>query len=207
MRKPLVTRGERFDLSTVSPQMEAVIDSFDRYLEASPYRLGRTKHAVMGPVAKILERAGTGYWSEEALAGYALRVHEMNPKARGFIPTEARAAMESGIQELMQIMNQVPVTAQAKVLERLEYTLYYRRRRRASEWMEDIRRKFEKFLRSRYESVEALREAWKDKNATFEVYPSRKNEAYRKGKGKRKEDIDAFYASLELEEDIEEEEE
>lgn len=58
MRKPLVTRGERFDLSTVSQQIEEVIDAFDHYLEASPYRLGRTKHAVMGPVAKVLERAG-----------------------------------------------------------------------------------------------------------------------------------------------------
>ncbi len=207
MRKPLVTRGERFDLSTVSQQIEEVIDAFDHYLEASPYRLGRTKHAVMGPVAKVLERAGSGHWSAEALAGYALRVHEMNPKARGFVPAEARSAMERGVQELIRLTHMVPVTALGKVLERLEYGLYYRRRKRASEWMEGIRKEFEKFLRSRYKSVEALREAWKDQNATFEIYPSRKNEAYRKGKGKRKEDIDAFYANLKLEEDIEVEEE
>lgn len=207
MRKPLVTRGERFDLSTVSQQIEEVIDAFDRYLEASPYRLGRTKHAVMGPVAKVLERAGSGHWSAEALAGYALRVHEMNPKARGFVPPEARSAMERGVQELIRLTHMVPVTALGKVLERLEYGLYYRRKKRASEWMEGIRKEFEKFLRSRYKSVEALREAWKDHNATFEIYPSRKNEAYWKGKGKRKEDIDAFYANLKLEEDIEVEEE
>lgn len=206
MRKPLITKGERFDLSAVRPQVEAAIDSFDHYLEASPYRLGRTKHAVMGPVAKILERAQTGQWSVEELAGYALRVHEMNPRAKGFVSSEARSAMEAGILELTRLIGMVPITVRAKVLEKLEYGLYYRRRKKASEWMEQIRKEFEAFLKSRYETEAALREAWKDKTASFEsIYPSRTNVAYHKGKGKRKEDIDIFW-STRHEEDIEGEE-
>lgn len=205
MREPLTTKGERFELATVLPQMEEVVDAFDRYLEASPYRMGRTKHAVMGPVAKILERAGAGQWPSEAIVGYALRVHEMNPRARGFVSEEARCALEIGTGELMRLVSIVPVTSLPKVLERLEYALYYRRRKRTSEWIGSIRVEFERFLRSRYQSAEALREAWKDKNVTFDVFPSRSNEAYKKAKGKRKEDIDAFYASLQLTQDIEEE--
>lgn len=207
MRRPLVTKEERFDPTSVRPQMETVINAFDQYLEESPYRLGRTKHAVMGPVAKILERAQTGHWSVEDLAGYALRVHEMHRKARGFVDSKARIALETGVQELMRLINIVPVTALAKVLEKVEYGLYYRRRKRSSEWMDGIRKDFEHFLRSRYETVEALREAWRDKNITFEgIYPSRNNDAYRKSKGKRQSDIDDFW-SIHIKEDIEEEEE
>ncbi|RJX27672.1 MAG: hypothetical protein C4554_03910 [Dethiobacter sp.] len=207
MRKPLITKEGRFDPASVRPQMEKVIDAFDRYLEVSPYRLGRTKHAVMGPVAKILERSLTGSWSVNDLAGYALRVHEMHPATRGFVSTEARIALETGIQELMELINMVPVTARAKVLEKVEFGLYYCRRKRASEWMERIRKDFEHFLQSRYESVDAFREAWKDKNATFgAIYPSIKNDAYKKSKGMRKADIDEFWLTY-GKEDIEEEEE
>lgn len=207
MREPLVTKGGRFDPTSVRPQMETVINVFDRYLENSPYRLGKSKHAVMGPVAKILERAQTGHWSIEDLAGYALRVHEMHRKARGFVSTEARTALESGVRELMRLVETVPVTSLAKVLEKLEYGLYYRRRKGASEWMDNIRKDFEQYLSLRYPTVEDLKEAWKEKNITFEgVYPSKNNDAYKKSKGKRKEDIDDFWRTR-SDDDLEEEEE
>jgi hypothetical protein len=186
--------------------MESVVNAFDRYLDASPYRFGRTKHAVMGPVAKVLERAQTGHWSVEDLTGYALRVHEMNPRAKGFVSPEARMAMESGIRELVQLIQTVPVTVLANVLERLEYALYYRRRKRASEWFDGIKQEFVRFLHSRYDTVEALREAWKDKNADFDnAYPSRSSGAYRNAKGKRREDVDAFLSGR-TGEDFEQEE-
>lgn len=206
MRKPLMTRGEKFDLTEVHKQVEVIVSAFNRYLEHSPYRFGRTKHRVMGPVSKILERAQTGYWSVEDLSGYALRVHEMDRKAKGFVSAEARTALETGIKELMHLIRMLPITALVGVLEKLDYALYYRRRKKASEWMEGIKNEFEKFLRDRYKTVEALREAWKEKNVSFDgFYPSKKNEAYQKSKGKRKEDIDQFWLSHK-EEDIEEEE-
>jgi len=207
VRKPLVTKEQRFDPASVRPQMETVINLFDRYLENSPYRFGKSKHAVMGPVAKILERSQTGHWSADALAGYALRIHEMHRKARGFVSTEARTALEDGIRELIRLIDMVPITTLAKVAEKVEYGLYYQRRKRASEWIDSIRKEFEKYLSSHYATVELLREAWKDKTITFEgIYPSRSNEAYKKGKGTRREDIDAFWRSR-TEGDLEEEDE
>lgn len=193
MRKPLISKGGRFVPDNVRPRIEKVLDAFDRYLDASPYRFGRTKHAVMGPISKVLERSATGFWSVEDLSGYAFRIHEMHPSARGFVSTDVRRTLETGIQELLLLIEEVPITARAKVLEKLDYGLYYRRRKRASEWMDGIRKDFEGFLRSRYNSEESLREAWKDNNVSFGVYPSVKNKEYEKGKGKRKTDIDDFW--------------
>jgi hypothetical protein len=205
MRKPMITKERRFDLATVLPQMNKVIEIFDRYLEKSPYRFGKSKHALMGPVAKILERAQTGLWSKESLTGYALRIHEMHPKSRGFISPETRCLLEDGIRELMSLIEMVPVTILTKVMEKMEYGLYYQRRKSTSEWIENIRKEFENYLIIRYPDVELLKDAWKDKNVIFDgIFPSRSNDAYKKGKGKRKEDIDEFWRNR-AEEDIEEE--
>ncbi|MHB1420048.1 MAG: hypothetical protein ACYCX4_10800 [Bacillota bacterium] len=202
----MITREMKFDPTSIRPQIDIVIDAFDRYLEDSPYR-GRTKHAVMGPVTKILERAQTGFWSVEDLAGYALRLHEMHSKGNRLVPADSRMSLETGIQELMRLVSMVPITALAKILEKVDYGLYYRRRKRASEWMKGIMDKFEHFLRSRYETVDLLRDAWKDKNAALEgIYPSKNNDNYRKSKGKRSDDIDDFWHT-QITEDIEDEEE
>ncbi|NLC77319.1 MAG: hypothetical protein GX750_06830 [Clostridia bacterium] len=197
MRKPIMTKESKFDPKTVKDKIEKIIEAFDLYLENSPYRFGRSKHAVMGPIAKILDRAQTGSCSPADLTGYAIRMHEMHRQSNGIISNTARLHLETGILELVNLVEQVPVTAFPKILERIDYGLYYYRRKRTSEWLSEMSQKFEHFLRSKYSTEDELREAWKDKKASFSgVFPSRNNKAYTDGKGTRRQDIDEFWQSL-----------
>jgi hypothetical protein len=199
MRKVITTRGGRFDLDSVRPRIEHVVVSFDRYLDEYPVKTAKSKHAVMGPVAKILERAQTRKWDAQALTGYALRIHEMNPKSRGYLSPEARQALEEGTEQLVLLCREVPVTAVAKVVERIDYSLYYVRRKKGIEWLEKTRHMFIRFLQEKYDSdFTKLAAAWGVKEAKdlhdFDGirYPSR-GEAYKKYSPTRKGDTDDFW--------------
>jgi hypothetical protein len=200
MRKVITVRGGRFDLDSVRPKIESIVMQFDKYLDEYPVKTAKSKHAVMGPVAKILERAQTRKWDAQALTGYALRVHEMNPKARGYLSPAARQALEEGTTQLVDLCHNVPVTAVAKAVERVDYSLYYVRRKKGIEWLENTRQMFIRFLRDKYgNDLGKLAESWgtkdaKDIDGFDEIrYPSDKNEAYKKAGVVKKSDIDKFW--------------
>ncbi len=200
MRKVIAVRGGRFDLDSVRSQMEAIVALFDKYLDEYPVKTAKSKHAVMGPVAKILERAATRRWDAQALTGYALRVHEMNPKAGGYLSPAARQALEDGTAGLVDLCRQVPVTAVAKVVERIDYSLYYARRKKGIEWLENTRQMFIRFIRDRYgNDFTQLRAQWGEEDLEgvedFDDlrYPSDKSEAYKKASQPRKKDVDEFW--------------
>jgi len=196
MRSPIAIQRSRFDLDSIKPRISGIVDAFDRYLDGYPVKTARSKHSVMGPVAKILERAQTRKWDPESLIGYALRVHEMNPRSYGIIAPGTRDALEQGTRTLIELCNEIPVTAVAKIVERIDYSIYYRRRKKGLERMEAIRSAFADYLKARYhDDAAALAEAWEEKGLTFEDvrYPSRTSEAYKRAKGARKNDIDGFW--------------
>ncbi|RMG50109.1 MAG: hypothetical protein D6716_09400 [Chloroflexi bacterium] len=200
MRKVITVRGERFDLDSIRPQIKEIVALFDQYLDEYPVKTAKSKHAVMGPVAKILERASTRKWDAQALTGYALRVHEMNPKTRGYLSPTARQALENGTTQLVDLCRQIPVTAVAKVVEHIDYSLYYIRRKKGIEWLEKTRKMFISFLREKYEDdFDRLRDTWGEKDtqgiASFADlrYPSDKTDAYKRASNAKKNDIDAFW--------------
>ncbi len=199
MRKVITVRSGRFDLDSVRPKIESIVMQFDKYLDEYPVKTAKSKHAVMGPVAKILERAQTRKWDAQALTGYALRIHEMNPKARGYLSPTARQALEEGTAQLVALCREVPVTVVAKVVERIDYSLYYARRKKGIEWLENTRQMFIRFLQDKYnDNLGALTDAWaKDAKdiSTFEEirYPSDKSETYKKAGAAKKSDIDKFW--------------
>jgi len=200
MKKVVTVRGERFDLDSFRPQIEAIVACFDQYLDEYPVKTAKSKHAVMGPVAKILERAATHKWDAQSLTGYALRVHEMNPKARGYLSPTARQALEKGTTQLVELCRTIPVTAVAKVVERIDYSLYYARRKKGVEWLENTRQMFIRFLQEKYhDNFNELVKAWGEKD-TKDItgfadvrYPSDKSESYKKASDNKKADIDAFW--------------
>lgn len=200
MRKVIMVRGGRFDLDSVRPEIEAIVSLFDRYLDEYPVKTAKSKHAVMGPVAKILERAATRKWDAQSLTGYALRVHEMNPRARGYLSPTARRALEEGTAQLVELCGTIPVTAVAKVVERIDYSIYCARRKKGIEWLENTRQMFVRFLQDKYHGdFTQLVAAWGEEdtkdmdNFAGAHYPSDKSEAYKKASEAKKADIDAFW--------------
>ncbi len=200
MRKVITVRGGRFDLDSVRPQMEAIVALFDKYMDECSGGTARSKYKVMKPVAKILERAAMRDWDAQALTGYALRIREMDPQARGYLSLTARQALEDGTTQLVTLCREIPVTAVAKVVERIDYSLYYARRKKGIEWLESTRQMFIRFIRDRYgNDFSQLREKWGEKDLQgvedFDDlrYPSDKSDAYKKASQAKKDDIDAFW--------------
>jgi hypothetical protein len=209
MRQLIMTRGGRFDIETVRPKIEAIVDAFDRYLEEYPVKTARTMHGLMGPVPMILDGARVRKEDVHTLVGRAVRAHEMNPRTRGYLSPVALEALETATRELLALCGEVPVTAVTKVAERIRYNVYYTRRKKAIERLEEIRNDFVKFLRGRYGDDSALVSAWGEKDLTFDGvrFPSRTGDSFAKANNAKKKDITDFWASMGVEEVVEEEEE
>ena len=213
MRTPILVRVERFNLDDIAADIEAVRECFDRYLDSYPVKSARSKHSLMGPIGKVLQEARTGKWDTDSLTGYALNIHLANPKAKGHISQESCEALRNGIEQLLQLLGRVPITAQDKVVDRIDYGLYFVRRAKGLERHERIRQEFISFLRKKYQTPEELALAWggkpEDYGADFsEVrYPSKA--MFNEATGQKKIDIGEFAREAQLKgyELIDEEEE
>ncbi|HRQ42246.1 MAG TPA: hypothetical protein PLD25_30370 [Chloroflexota bacterium] len=195
MKKLIMTSGERFDIETIKPKIEEIVNAFDRYLDDYPVKTSRSMHSLMGPVPMILDGARVRKESAATLVGRAIRAHEMNPRASGYLPPAALTALETATAELLELCQTVPVTAVTKVTERIRYSVYYARRKKGIERLEQTRLEFINFLQKKYVDDMALANAWNESDLSFEkvYYPSKKNEAYKKANTAKKADIDAFH--------------
>ncbi len=201
MRNFIFTRVEHFELDSIQPIIDEIRDDFDRYLDTYPVKTSRTKHGLMGPVGKILQEVKGGKWDPTSLTGYALNIHLSNPKIQG-ISDEARSALEEGVTKLINLMKRIPVTAHDKVLDRIDYGLYYLRRKKGIEYFESIKRDWISFLKERYEDGEKLSKAWNENiekiGKDFENigYPSKK--LFSKAKGQKRKDMEDFIEMAKL---------
>ena len=207
MRQLIITKGKRLDLETVRPKIECIADSFNRYLDEYRPKTTRTMHGVLGPVPMILDGARVRKEDAATLVGRAVRAHEMNENNRGYLSPSALEALETGTRELLTLCNQVPITTISKVTERVRYIVYYARRKKNIEWLEQTRKAFIKFLRERYADETALATAWGEKLSQFDDvrFPSRNNQAFRQANDVKKGDITSFWESIGTEPIIEEE--
>lgn len=207
MRQLIVTKGDRFNIEDVRTTIEGVADAFNRYLDEYPPKTVRTMHGVMGPVPMILDGARVRKEDAKTLIGKAVRAHEMNEKTKGYLSPSALQALEAGTQDLLTLCSKVPITAVSKVTERVRYTVYYARRKKAIEWLEQRRLEFIKFLQERYADEALLTEAWGEKSLKFDAvrFPSRNNKAFTQANEAKKSDITDFWESTDTEPIIDEE--
>ena len=86
------------------------------------------------------------------------------------------------------------------MVERIDYSLYYTRRKKGIEWLENTRQMFIRFLQDKYNNdLNVLVTAWgkkdtKDISKFDDIrYPSDKNETYKNAGAAKKGDIDEFW--------------
>lgn len=204
MRKVITIENKPFTFDDrVKQEMQEIVTLFDAYLEE--YRAqGTSKHAIMGPVAKILQRAQSGQWLTESLTGYALRVHEMRPRTGGYVTPEAVQKLEEGTKRLIAFLGSIPVTAIPKVAEQIDYGVYYERQRKniktRADWQEARRGELAAFLHAKYDSDADFAQAWNDKRFTtmdsLPYYFGPTSVTHKKAKGQMKADMDEFYELL-----------
>lgn len=201
MRKVITIENKPFTFDDrVKQEMQEIVTLFDAYLEE--YRAqGTSKHAIMGPIAKILQRAQTGQWLTESLTGYAVRVHEMRPKTRGYISPEAVQELEEGTKRLIAFLGSIPVTAIPKVVEQIDYGVYYERQRKnikaRAERQEAMKGELAALLHAKYASDADFAQAWNDKRFTtmdsLPYYFGPTSATYKKAIGQMKADMEEFY--------------
>lgn len=206
MRVPVAVQTKPFDVEQAQPQIDAAREAFTRYLDEVPRKSTRSKHGLMGPVGKILGEVRSGRRDAASLKGYAIRVHE----ASGRSPSRAGLeALEQGIDQLLGLLTHVPMTAHDRVLDRLDYGLYFDLRKKAAESKEARRQAWIGFLRERYGTESALSDAWGEEVASFdEIYLPRKAEGAKSKKATtRQRDVAAFWESQGATAIVEEEDE
>jgi len=194
VRTPIAVQIRPFDIETVQLQIDAAREAFARYLDEVFRKSTRSKHGLMGPVGKILSEVKSGRRDRASLKGYAVRVHE----ATGRSPSQAGLeALEEGIDTLVKLLDGAPVTAHDRILNRLDYGLYYDLRKRALASKEARRQTWIGFLRDKYETPSQLSGAWGESISTFDgLYLPRKAEGSRsKRASARQQDVAAFWES------------
>jgi len=194
LRVPITVRSDTFNIETVQPDIDRARYAFADYLEDVPRKSTKSKHGLMGPVGKILSEIKTGRRDPASLKGYAVRVHEV--LGRGPSPTSMEN-LENGIDTVVKLLDGVPVIFHDRVLDRLDYGLYYELRKRQLASKETRRQAWIGYLREKYGSAEAFAAAWDEPGITFEeIYIPRKAEGARGKRATAKQmDVAGFWES------------
>ncbi|MEX0806074.1 MAG: hypothetical protein WD688_22560 [Candidatus Binatia bacterium] len=194
MRVPITVQIKPFDIESVQSKIDSAREALTRYLDEVPRKSTRSKHGLMGPVGKILSEVKSGRRDPASLKGYAVRVHEATSRS----PSPAGLqALEEGIDRIVKLLTEVPITAHDRLLDRLDYGLYYDLRKKELESKEMRRQAWIGFLRNKYDTEAKLSETWGEQIATFdELYLPRKAEGSKTKKATAKQhDITAFWES------------
>ena len=213
MKRPLImVQQQPYDWEAAKKQVEEIARHFAAYLgEYRSKRATGSKHAVLGPVGKLLNKAAAGERNLDSLLGYTVRIHEMS-SAGGYLSPDALERLRQGAEGLLNLLSDAPVAVRSRLIEQVDDAVYYRHQKRHYEWlhnyMAEKRTAFIAFLRARYNNdEEQFKAAWDDDAVPFDEmrYPGKNQQQKAKSKAKA-EDIKAFWKS-QKEEPVEEEEE
>jgi len=158
--RPLyVVRPERFDANELKPKIESIASSFAAYL-AEWRGTGSSRHALMGPVARVLDLVRRGQADFGEIMGRALRMHEM---ATPFLSLGGRQSLEKAVRDLLGVVEVCPLAARRRVLEQVEYHVYYLRRLESLRRLEAVSKAWRDFVQQKYgDDIAAVQRAWGD---------------------------------------------
>ncbi|WP_418791968.1 hypothetical protein [Phosphitispora sp. TUW77] len=171
VRKPIIANLQNEDYKEVLKDVEEIGKLFADYLTSyTSKNPGRSKHSDMGPVGKILRKVKTFFEGGADLKGEAIRIHQMTAK-NPYLATETLQKLELGIDKLVNLVNNVPLNARNRVIERVGYTVYWYHNKARQEYFSRIRREFSEYLCKKYKNEKGLQEAWEDENVSFSNVP------------------------------------
>jgi hypothetical protein len=158
--RPLyVVRPERFDANELKPKIESIASSFAAYLAEWPTR-GNSRHALMGPVARVLDLVRRGQADFGEIMGRALRMHEM---AAPYLSPGGRQSLEKAVRDLLDAIEGCPLAARRRMLEQVEYHVYYLRRMELLRRLEKVYDAWRDFVQQKYGGdIAAVQRAWGD---------------------------------------------
>lgn len=213
MKRPLIiVQQQPYDWDAAKKQVEEIAGHFAAYLnEYRGKRLTGSKHAVLGPVGKLLNKAAAGERNLDSLLGYTVRVHEMSSRG-GYLSPDALEDLRQGAERLLNVVSDAPVAVRSRLIDQVDDAVYYRHQKAHYDWLDNYMAEkcaaFTAFLRTKYNNdEERFKTDWAEDAVPFNGvrYPSKNQQEKAKSKTKVQ-DIQAFWRS-QKEEPVEEEEE
>ena len=206
-RSLILVQQQPYDWEAAKKQIEEIAEHFAAYL--SEYRSKRatgSKHAVLGPVGKLLNKAAAGERNLESLLGFTVRIHEMSSK-RGYLSPDALGHLRQGAEGLLSLLDSAPLSARDRLISQVDDSVYYLCRKGLYEYLESKRQEFAVFLQAKYDDDEGKFEtAWGKDAVAFDKVRYPGPHQRRTAKAAKAADIAEFWQS-QKEEPIEEEEE
>lgn len=195
-RSLIVVQQQPYDWEAAKLDIAKIAGHFASYL--GEYRSKRptgSKHTVLGPVGKLLNKAIAGERNLESLLGYTVRIHEMSSKK--ILSPNALENLRLGAEGLLNLLSAAPVAVRGRLVEQIDDAVYYQHQKRFYNYIFEKRDSFIAFLRVKYSSEEAFRQAWDREAAGFDEvrYPSKNQQQKARSKNKVQ-DIKEFWESL-----------
>jgi hypothetical protein len=198
MRQPIHIDSAPVRLEEYEDRIEQVREAFIRYLAHYIPKSSASKHGVMGPIGKVLSEVKSGRANPEYLKGYVLRVHELSQRAAP--SPDAISALENGIDSLVALLDELPVSARDKLIDRLDYGLYFALRKKFVLWLAERDAEYRGFIQQKYPQLSDLCAAWGRKiNAADTIrYGGPSSRTYKQASAREREDLEAFAERLKM---------
>jgi len=134
----LQVRSTRFDIEKKKESIEQTITSLDSYLDfyTPKGRRVNSKHSLMGPAGKMIRILRSNKLvTEDALIGQIVSIHE-NTGNR--VSIDAKKKLEEGVNTIMNTLGDVPKIKRLRVLSEIDYGLYFARKKKLLEYLDDL---------------------------------------------------------------------
>ena len=138
MRKPIIMEKMVTDQAWPTEEIDAAKESLYKYLaEYLPERWVYTKHAIMGPVGKLLAIIGASKFGDnvDSYVGYIVNIHSQQSKKH--LTVEGMENLKEATSVLIRLKKSSSERAFLKILNSVDYGVYYKKVKEISEKSEE----------------------------------------------------------------------
>ena len=195
MRNIIMLNLGNFKIEDKEKEMKNIINSLSEYLDFYPVSRSKSKYSVMGPVSRIIEMSKSKKNSSNFIKARTLRMHEMK-SISGYISSEAITKIENAVDKLIKLRNEVSPLIISKIMDMIDYEVYFIRRKKSIEKLEKIRDDFIDYCKTKYTSIDKLKLKWNKTKITDWndiKYPTRTGKYYKTGNDTIKQNIENFW--------------
>lgn len=151
---------QKYDIEQIAAARKKAADALVEYLKTfRPEDAGTdSKHALMGPVGKLLTRlTTTGEINWEAVKGFVLSIHKNQQKGR--MPASAAERLDDTVRYLAELRALLPPTKWLKTVEDLDDEVFFRVYKEKlvgqKVW---VQKEFQEWLERKYKTIDRVNE-------------------------------------------------
>lgn len=151
---------EKHNFREVQEARQKAVKALVKYLKTFRPKDGGSdsKHALMGPVGKLLTRiTSTGEINWDAAKGYILSVHKSQQARR--ISTSAAERLDDAVKHLAELNSLLPPTKWLRTVEDMDDEVFFRvYKEKLVAQRTGIQKQFQEWLKQKFDSVDELNE-------------------------------------------------